>query len=127
MLLFASTEEKNLFAGDEFGSGAVLSEAYLKYAIGKTTAIVGRQFISTPLIFGSPARFTKESFEGVTVVNTDLPATTLMAGYITKFQGRTSEAVDAYDINKGGTHASVDMKFLILRKIIVYHGCGRLQ
>ena len=117
---FASTEEKNLFAGDEFGSGAVLSEAYLKYAIGKTTAIVGRQFISTPLIFGSPARFTKESFEGVTVVNTDLPATTLMAGYITKFQGRTSEAVDAYDINKGGTHASVDSEIPDFEKIIVF-------
>ncbi len=116
----ASDEAKNLFAGDEFGSGAVLSEAYLKYTIGKTTAIIGRQYISTPLIFGSPARFTKESFEGATIVNTDIPATTLMAGYITKFQGRTSEAIDAYNINKGGTHASVDSEIPNFEKIIVF-------
>lgn len=32
----------------------------------------------------------KESFEGATIVNTDVPSTTLMAGFIDKFQGRTS-------------------------------------
>lgn len=115
----ASKEAKNLFAGDEFGSGAVLSEAYLNYVLGKTTVKIGRQFIATPLINGSPARFTKESYEGATVVNTDIPATTLIAGYISKFQGRTSEAVDKYDVTKGDIHAQYDSEIPNFEKIAV--------
>jgi hypothetical protein len=87
---FADSDAKTMFAGDEYGSGAVLSEAYLAYGIGKTTVKVGRQFISSPLVSGSGSRMIKESFEGALVVNTDLPATTLIAGYVNKFQGRTS-------------------------------------
>lgn len=86
----ADVDAKSVFAKDMYGSGAVLSEAYLEYGIGKTTAKVGRQFISTPLVNGSGSRMIKESFEGATIVNTDLPATTLLAGYVDKFQGRTS-------------------------------------
>ena len=87
----ATTADKKLFDGDSYGSGAVLSEAYIAYNIGKTTAKVGRQFISTPLVSGSGSRMIKESFEGATIVNTDLPQTTLVAGYVSKFQGRTSQ------------------------------------
>jgi hypothetical protein len=96
---FADDDAKNLFSKDEFGSGSVLSEAYLEYTIGKTTAKVGRQFISTPLVNGSGSRMIKESFEGATVVNTDVPATTLVAGYVSKFQGRSTKAVDGADLS----------------------------
>lgn len=88
---FVSADAKTAYADHMYGSGAVLSEAYLGYGIGKTDVKVGRQFISTPLIAGSGSRFIKESFEGATVVNTDLPATILIAGYVSKFQGRTSD------------------------------------
>ncbi|MCD8478018.1 MAG: major outer membrane protein, partial [Sulfurospirillum sp.] len=84
----ADTEAR--FKEHEYASGSVLSEAYLGYKIGKTNAKIGRQYISTPLVSGSGSRFFKESFEGVTVVNTDIPQTTLVAGYVNKFQGRTS-------------------------------------
>lgn len=86
---FADKDAKNLFKGDEYGSGAVLSEAYLQYTIGQTTAKIGRQFISTPLVAGSGSRMIKQSFEGATIVNTDLPQTTLVAGYVDKYQNRT--------------------------------------
>jgi len=87
---FASDEAKELYKDDQAVSGAVLSEAYLGYAIGKTDIKVGRQYISTPLVGGSGSRIFKEAFEGATIVNTDLPQTTLVAGYVSKFQGRTS-------------------------------------
>ncbi len=90
---FASSDAKALYTNDMYGSGAVLSEAYVAYTIGKTTAKVGRQFIATPLVSGSGSRMIKESFEGVVVVNTDLPNTTLIAGYVDKFQGRTSDTL----------------------------------
>lgn len=87
---FVDEEGKEAYKDDMWGSGAVLSEAYLGYTIGKTNAKIGRQYISTPVVNGSGSRIVKESFEGATIVNTDLPATTIMAGYIDKFQGRTS-------------------------------------
>ena len=90
----ASAADKNLYAKDEFGSGAVLSELYLGYKLKGTTVKVGRQFISTPIVSGSGSRMIKESFEGATIVNTDLPQTTLVAGYVSKFQGRTTGAID---------------------------------
>lgn len=86
----ADDEGKEAYKDDMYGSGAVLSEAYLGYAIGKTNAKLGRQFITTPLVNGSGSRIVKESFEGATIVNTDLPSTTLVAGFVDKFQGRTS-------------------------------------
>ena len=92
---FASGAEKQMYGGDMYGSGAVLSEAYIAYTIGKTTAKVGRQYISTPLVSGSGSRMIKESFEGALLINTDLPQTTLAAGYVNKFQGRTTRATDA--------------------------------
>lgn len=90
---FADTDAKADFAGDEYGSGAVLSEAYVQYSIGKTTAKVGRQFISTPLVNGSGSRIIKQAFEGAVVTNTDLPQTTLAAGVVTKYQPRTSSTL----------------------------------
>ena len=87
---FADAEGKTAYASDMYGSGAVLSEAYLGYTIGKTNAKIGRQYISTPLVSSSSSRIVKESFEGATIVNTDVPATTLMAGFVDKFQARTS-------------------------------------
>jgi len=91
-------DAKTRFDKEMHTSGAVLSEAYLGYKIGKTNAKIGRQYISTPLVNGSGGRIFKESFEGVTVVNTDIPQTTLIAGYVNKFQGRTSAVDDKNDL-----------------------------
>lgn len=46
-------------------------------------------FIDTPLVATGGSRVNKDAFEGATVVNTDLANTTLIAGYVQKFQNRT--------------------------------------
>ena len=97
---FASEGSKGEYAGDMYGSGAVLSEAYLSYSLGKTTAMVGRMFLDTPLVSGSGSRVIKEAFEGVAVINTDLPNTTLIAGYVQKFQSRTNGNGDVGEFTK---------------------------
>lgn len=91
---FADDDAKNQFGGDMYGPGAVLSELYLDYTLNKTNVKVGRQGIGaiTPLVRGSRSRMIEESFEGVMVVNKDLPSTILTGGYISKFQARTSSA-----------------------------------
>lgn len=101
---FAEEDAKKLFTREESGQGAVLSEAYIAYKIGKTDIKIGRQYITTPLISGNPTRIFRESFEGATITNMDLPQTTVYADYVQKFQGRTgdatSSAVDSYDAPK---------------------------
>ncbi|MDD2384829.1 MAG: porin [Sulfurospirillaceae bacterium] len=111
---FASTEAKSVFKTDMYGPGAVLSEAYLEYTIAKTTAKVGRQFISSPLVSNSGSRVIKGSFEGATLINTDLPNTTLGFIYVDKWQARTNnglvpktlgEIADFKQIGDGGAYS----------------------
>ena len=104
---FASVAEKAVFVGDEYGSGAQLSEAYVSYTGGKTTVLVGRMFLDTPLVASSGSRMVKQAFEGAAVINTDLPNTTLIAGYVQKFQARTDGAgnIGEFDkFNKDGAY-----------------------
>jgi len=89
---FASANAKQQFGWDEYGSGAQLSEAYVAYGAGKTTVQVGRMFLDTPLIASLGNRIIKESFEGASIVNTDIPNTTLTAAYVQKFQAQTDGA-----------------------------------
>jgi len=100
------------YDNDQNVSGAVLSEAYLAYTLGNTTAKVGRQYISTPLVAGSGSRIFKESFEGIVISNTDLPNTTIVAAYVDKFQGRTDVATKNMLFSTGGE----PKQFLILSK-----------
>jgi hypothetical protein len=86
---FASSVDKTFFKANEYGPGAILSEAYLGYKMDKTVAKIGRQYIATPLIASSPNRIIKQSFEGMTIMNTNLPQTMLFAGYVNKYQNRT--------------------------------------
>ena len=91
---------KDMFKGDMYGSGAVLSEAYISYTMKNTTALVGRMYLDTPLIASSGSRVTKQAFEGAAVINTDLPNTTLIAGYVQKFQDRTDSAGNIGEFSK---------------------------
>lgn len=77
------------FNGTMYGTGAVLSEAYLQYAYKGAFVKVGRQYISTPLVCGSGSRITKEAFEGYVAGYTGLPQTVIAGGYATKMQRRT--------------------------------------
>jgi hypothetical protein len=74
---------------DEDASGSVLGEAYLAYTMDKSTIKVGRQHLKTPLLGNSSSRLIKDSFEAITFVNTDLPQTTIVLGYVDKMSTRT--------------------------------------
>lgn len=91
-ILSRDIEGTNDYLATMDASGSVLSESYLAYTLGKTTAKIGRQYITTPLVAGSGSRMIKESFEAMLLSNTDIPDTTLVAGYVSKFQGRTDGA-----------------------------------
>jgi len=113
---FADNDAKNLYGTDMYGSGAVLSEAYVTYTLGKTTAKVGRQFITSPLVNSSGSRMIKEAFQAAVLINTDLPNTTLVAGYSDKMQGRTSD----YDRSVAGVNSEMPS----FKKEAVFYGTG---
>ncbi len=113
---FADKDAKNLYAADMYGSGAALSEAYVTYTLGNTTAKVGRQFITSPLVNSSGSRMFKEAFQAAVLINTDLPNTTLVAGYSDRFQGRTSD----YDKSVAGG----DSEMPSFKKEAVFYGTG---
>lgn len=99
--VFSENDEvRNYYGTAQDVSGSVMSESYVAYTTGNTTAKIGRQYISTPLVAGSGSRIFKESFEGFVVANTDLANTTLIGAYVTKFQGRTDGAGGEPEFNR---------------------------
>lgn len=86
--------KNNVFKNDLDASGAVLSEAYLNYKLSNTSVKAGRQFIHTPLITSaitgkSSESLVKDSFEAYLITNSDIPNTTITAGYVDKYQDKT--------------------------------------
>ncbi len=86
---FIDDEARTVFNGDMYGSGTQLSELYLSYKLGKTTAQIGRMYFGTPLIAGSGSRMNREAFEGALVTNSDISDTKVTIGYVQKMQNRT--------------------------------------
>lgn len=88
-ILDDNIKNNNDFEDTMDASGAVMSEAYIQYQLSNTSLKIGRQYISTPLVNGSDTRMIKQSFEGLTLINKDLPNTTLNLMYVDKYQDRT--------------------------------------
>jgi len=86
---WSDNDARAVYNGDMYGTGAQLSQGYVEYKNSGAFLKVGRQFISTPLVGVSGSRITKESFEGYVAGYNGLPKTSIVAGYVTKYQHRT--------------------------------------
>lgn len=64
-----------------------VTEANLDYKIGNTSAIVGRQALNTPLLFTERWNATYNTFDAAVLMNSDIPYTTLVAGYVYQNNG----------------------------------------
>jgi len=103
--IFTEDNNNSVFKNDVDASGAVLSEAYIDYTISNTNFKIGKQYIYTPLISTaldgkSSESVLKDSFEAYILTNTDIPNTTIVAGYISKYQAKTDRFGDTSDFNK---------------------------
>lgn len=107
-------DDDGRYGGTMDNSGTVMSEAYLQYDIDKTTMKAGRQFFWTPVVGGSGSRFIRQSFEGYTVSNTNIPGTKIVAGYFTKFQERTDGAGEPGEF--GRTRIGLDGAWTVYAK-----------
>lgn len=75
-------------------SYSLLGQAYVQGQFGKTTVKVGRQQIDTPLAGSDDIRVIPNLFEAALVINTDLPSTTLIGGYVARMAGLDSAAAN---------------------------------
>lgn len=73
-------------------SYSILGQAYLVGQFGKTTVKVGRQQLDTPLAGSDDIRMVPNLFEAALVINTDVPDTTLIGGYVSRMAGWDSAA-----------------------------------
>ncbi|MDR1284767.1 MAG: OprD family outer membrane porin [Campylobacteraceae bacterium] len=99
---FADKDAKDMFSAPNsmYGPGAVLSEAYISYALNKSALKIGRQFINMPLIKGGMGKAVIQSFEGITFISNEIPNNTFYAAYINKFQKQTNGKGDAPKFEK---------------------------
>jgi len=88
------------FFDSEFGSYAILGEAFVQAMFGNTTIKGGRFELDTPHADTDDIRMIPNTFQGGYVTNSDLSDTTLMAGYLSKWAGvDTSQPEDFTNIN----------------------------
>ncbi len=85
-------DDSHVTAGSMDADGAVLSEAYLQYALYNTSFKGWRQFYNSPLIAGSGSRLIKEAFEMYFLRNNDIKDTELTAGWVDKYATRTDKS-----------------------------------
>jgi hypothetical protein len=103
--VISDDNNNNVFISDLDASGAVLSEAYLEYKLSNTSIKAGRQYIYTPLVSTaidgkSSESLLKDSFEAYLLTNNDIPNTTIVAGYVDKYQAKTSNDSDTADFEE---------------------------
>lgn len=67
-----------------------VTEANLDYKIGNTSVIVGRQALNTPLLFTERWNASYNTFDAAVLMNSDIPYTTLVAGYVHQHNGAGS-------------------------------------
>lgn len=109
-----SDRKNDLFKDSLDANGLALSEAYVDYTLQNTNLKLGRQFIYTPLVSSaingkSSEVILKDAFEAYTITNSDLPDTTITAGFINRYQNSTDYnghigKFKKYDLTQDGAY-----------------------
>lgn len=73
--------------GNYYRTQVWVSEAYIDYKISNTSFILGRQALNTPLLFTERWNASFNTFDAATIINSDLPYTTLVAIYVNQHNG----------------------------------------
>jgi len=91
--------ENNLVSGVPTSSltAEYVSLANIAYTAGKTTAIIGRQELNTPLAFTENWNVARNTFGAAVVANSDIPDTTIVGAWVGQSNGATGIETMAYN------------------------------
>lgn len=92
--------------GTPADSYAVLGEAYLKAALGKTFIQVGRMEIDAPFASSHDIYLVPNTFEALQIVNVDIPDTTLVLAHASKMSGPDMVQSNSFAGSTPGIRAS---------------------
>lgn len=114
--------------GTSADSYAVLGEAYLKAAFGKTFVQVGRMEIDAPFASSHDIYVVPNTFEAAQIVNVSIPNTTLVLAHATKMSGPDMVQSNSFAGSSSGIKAS---DFVSISKATAFNklsdGDGRLD
>lgn len=114
--------------GTSAESYAVLGEAYLKAAFGKTFVQIGRMEIDAPFASSHDIYVVPNTFEAAQIVNVSIPNTTLVAAHATKMSGPDMVQSNSFAGSSTGIKAS---DFVSISKATAFNhlsdGDGRLD
>ncbi len=82
--------------GDNHKSYGIVGEAYLKGEFGKNLIKLGRQEIETPFAQVDDIGMIPNTFEALTLINSDIKDTTIFLGEIQKMAGVDAEVIDKF-------------------------------
>jgi len=100
--LFGQDEEP-IFLNSKSKSYSILGEAYIQADFGKTEIKVGRQIVDTPYADSDDIRMVPNTFEGVRVVNQEIPDTTIVLSSLDKWSGVDSGKAEKFtDLQASG-------------------------
>ena len=108
------TTNSGVNAGGRTGEAATddqfwISQAYVAYTAGKTTAKVGIQELNTPLVFTEKWNVVKNTFQAVVLINQDIENVTLVGAYVGK--GNSLDGTSGGITGGGGQMVNYDGKF----------------
>jgi len=108
--LYSNTSWTGLRMSDADGSGdnatAAFTKAYITYGIGNTNIKVGRQELPkslSPFAFSEKWNVFSNTFQAATIINTDIPNTTLVGAYVDS-ANNYGDLSEFNDINEDGVY-----------------------
>ena len=88
-----------------------ISQAYIAYTMGKTTAKIGIQELDTPLAFTEKWNVAKNTFQAIVLVNQDIENVTLVGAYVGKGNSIQGTGSLTALTGAGGTVVNYDGEF----------------
>lgn len=100
--LFGQDEEA-MFLSSESKSYSIVGEAYIQANLGNTNIKAGRQIVDTPYADSDDIGMIPNTFEGVRVINQDIPDTTIILASLDKWSGVDSDQAEKFsDLQASG-------------------------
>ena len=100
--LFGKNNE-GMFLDSNSESYSIVGEAYIQAELGKTTLKAGRHIVDTPYADSDDIGMVPNTFEGITLINQDIPNTTVMLAMLNRWSGVDTETPEKFnDIQASG-------------------------
>lgn len=89
--------DNGMFLNSKNGGYSIVGEAYIQAEMGKTSLKVGRQVVDTPYADSDDIGMIPNTFEGVTLINQDIPDTTVILAVLSRWSGVDTEIPEKFN------------------------------